>query len=51
MQKTMFMPNFKYTNQIVNRLSKIAVARGDSEFAACSEMAGVTAENVAHNIY
>jgi Fic family protein len=27
MQKTMFMPNFKYTNQIVNRLSKIAVAR------------------------
>lgn len=23
----MFMPNFKYTNQIVNRLSKIAVAR------------------------
>jgi len=27
MLKTMFMPNFKYTNQIVNRLSKIAVAR------------------------
>jgi len=27
MQKTMFMPNFKYTNQIVNRLSQIAVAR------------------------
>lgn len=27
MQETMFKPNFKYTNQIVNRLSKIAVAR------------------------